>query len=255
MKNIMNKDTGIETYEASEERLVRNALYESLINCPIPTDQIQSNLGLFIDSKLLSRFLFFNEVYKLTIDIPGVITEFGCRWGQNLALLMALRGIYEPFNRHRKIIGFDTFDGFEEILAEDGNSDLMRVGNLSTTDGYFDYLDQILKNHEALDPLRHIKRFEIIKGDASEMLHKYLESYPETIFSLVYFDMDIYSPTRKCLDIIKPRLTKGSIIGFDEINDHDSPGETLALMESFGLNNISLRRHKYTSRVSYFVCE
>lgn len=168
---------------------------------------------------------------------------------------MALRGIYEPFNRHRKIIGFDTFEGFEEISEKDGGSDLMRVGNLSTTFGYFSYLEKILNHHEKLDPLNHIKRYEIIKGDAPKMLLSYLEDYPETIFSLVYFDMDVYTPTLQCLEIIKPRLTKGSVIGFDEINDHDSPGETLALIESFGLNKISLKRHKFTSRVSYFIYE
>ena len=38
--------------------------------------------------------------------------EFGVRWGQNLITLNNLRGIYEPFNHSRKIIGFDTFEGF-----------------------------------------------------------------------------------------------------------------------------------------------
>ena len=45
------------------------------------------------------------------------------------------------------------------------------------------------------------------------------------------------------------------MIGFDELNDPDSPGETLALMEVIGLNNISLKRFKYTSRVSYYIVE
>ena len=57
------------------------------------------------------------------------------------------------------------------------------------------------------------------------------------------------------LELIRPRLVKGSVLGFDELNDPDSPGETLALMETFGLNNIKLRRHRHTSRVSYFVVE
>ena len=63
----------------------------------------------------------------------------------------------------------------------------------------------------------------------------------------------IYEPTKKCLEAIKPRLVKGSILGFDELNDHDSPGETLALMEVFGLKNIKLRRLTITSRASYFI--
>ena len=78
---------------------------------------------------------------------------------------------------------------------------------------------------------------------------------PETIVSLAYFDLDLYKPTKECLDVIKSRLVKGSVIGFDELNDPDSPGETLALMETLGLNNIKLKRFKFSSRVSYFVFE
>ena len=70
-----------------------------------------------------------------------------------------------------------------------------------------------------------------------------------------YFDFDIYKPTKDCLDLIASRLTKGSVIGFDELNDPDSPGETTALMETFGLRNISLKRYRYASRVSYFIVE
>jgi hypothetical protein len=72
---------------------------------------------------------------------------------------------------------------------------------------------------------------------------------------LAYFDFDLYKPTKECLEAIKPRLTKGSVVAFDELNDPDSPGETLALMEVFGLENITLKRYPYASRVSYFIVE
>ena len=49
------------------------------------------------------------------------------------SLVFLLRGIYEPFNRHRKIIGFDTFTGFPSINIKDGKSDLMKKGQLSLT--------------------------------------------------------------------------------------------------------------------------
>ena len=41
--------------------------------------------------------------------------------------------------------------------------------------------------------------------------------------------------------------------GFDELCDSDSPGETKAVMEVLGLNNIKLKRFPITSRISYFV--
>ena len=57
------------------------------------------------------------------------------------------------------------------------------------------------------------------------------------------------------MELIKNRVTKGSVIGLDEVNDPDSPGETKALMKAFGLKNIKLKRFTIASRVSYFVVE
>jgi len=78
---------------------------------------------------------------------------------------------------------------------------------------------------------------------------------PAMSVSLAYFDFDLYEPTLKCLQAIRPRLVKGSVVGFDELNDPDSPGETLALMEAYGLNSVRLKRFPNASRVSYFVVE
>jgi hypothetical protein len=131
----------------------------------------------------------------------------------------------------------------------------MHVGHLKLPNNYSSYLEKIMNFHEEENPISHIKKFEICEGDATQELPNYLERNPETIVALAYFDFDVFEPTKKCLEAIKPRLVKGSVIGFDELNDPDSPGETLALMEVFGLNNIKLKRFPYTSRTSYFVVE
>jgi hypothetical protein len=251
----IKKDTDIKHYQNAQEIAERGSLMRLLRNTPIPEEQILENLGLFLDSKNLSRVLFMNHLYKKLVEVPGIIMEFGTRWGQNGALLSALRGIYEPFHRHRKIVLFDTFTGFPALTDEDGKSDLMRIGQLKTSDNYEEYLGQILTAHERLNPLSHITKFEICKGDATESLPKYFEKHPETIIGFAYFDFDVYAPTKHCLELIKPRLVKGSVVGFDELNDPDSPGETLALMAALGLPNVRLRRYRYTSRASYFIVE
>jgi len=253
---MVRKDlTEIKTYSSDQEIENRQKLLDLLKNCPIPEEQLISNLGLFLNSKNLSRILFMDHVFKIIVDVPGVIFEFGTRWGQNMALFSSLRGIYDPFNRHRKIVGFDSFTGFPEISRKDGKSDMMLKGNLTLTKDYFEYLTKIMEYHELENPLSHIKKYELIKGDASLEITKYFKKYPETILALVFFDFDIYKPTKKCLQVIKPHLVKGSVLAFDELNDPDSPGETLALNEVFGLNNIRLKRYKLTSRTSYFIVE
>lgn len=243
----------LETYASQEEVANRASLAHLLESSPIPTDQLLSNLGLFLESKNLGRLLFLDHLYRQIIDVQGVIMEFGTRWGQNLGVLAALRGIYEPFNRHRKIVGFDTFSGFPSVSQLDG--DKWQDGQLSVTERYATYLEKVLHVHEQANPLAHIKKFELCAGDAIAEVPRYLLAHPETIVSMAYFDFDLYEPTKACLEAIRPRLTKGSVVVFDELNDPDSPGETTALMEVFGLNAVRLKRFQYASRVSFFVVE
>ena len=245
-----------ELYSSTAEKDIRGAFAQHFRECPIPDADILNNLGLFLNSKNLSRILCMDHLYQQIVDVMGVVMEFGTRWGQNASLFAALRGIYEPFNRHRKIIGFDTFTGFPSLHAKDNlGCDVIREGGLATTDDYDKYLEQVMQFQEADNPLSHIRKFEIRKGDATMEVDRYLEGHPETIVALAYFDFDIYEPTKKCLEAIRSRLVKGSVLAFDELNDPDSPGETAALMEVFGLHNIRLKRYRYASRVSYFVVE
>lgn len=242
-------------YASSTENAARSKFVDVFKKSPLPDDAVLPNLGLFLNSKTLSRLLFMDFLYRQAIDIQGVIMDFGTRWGQNMSYFAALRAIYEPYNRHKKIVGFDTFDGFPSVSEKDGSSEMIEVGNIKVTDDYLPYLDEVMQCQEGDNPLNHIKKYEFMVGDACEKIYEYLEEYPETIVAMAFFDFDLYEPTKVCLEAIKPRLVKGSILGFDELNDHDSPGETAALMEVFGLNNIKLRRYRYASRVSYFIVE
>ncbi len=241
------------TYESSEEKQTLTEFTKAFRECPIPDDEILPNLGLFLTSKTLSRILFMDYIYKKIIDLQGIVIDFGTRWGQNASVFSALRGIYEPYNKKRKIVALDTFEGFLNISECDGDSELMKQGVDSVTENYSAYLNGIMSFQESHDPLSHIKRYEILEGDAVKKLDEYLLNNPETIISLAYFDFDLYEPTKKCLEMIKPYLVKGSGLGFDELNDHDSPGETIALRNIFNLNEIKLERYRYTSRTSYFV--
>lgn len=242
-------------YGSEHENSVREKFVNLFKNSPLPHDNILANLGLYLNSKSLSRILFMDFLYRQAIDVQGVIMDFGTRWGQNMSLFTAMRGIYEPYNKHKKIIGFDTFKGFPSISEKDGSSQMISKGNVSVTDNYLAYLSDILECQEQDNPLGHIKKHDFVVGDACKGIKNYLLEYPETIVAMAFFDFDLYEPTKECLEAIKPRLVKGSVLGFDELNDHDSPGETAALIEVFGLNNVRLKRYKFASRVSYFIVE
>jgi hypothetical protein len=240
---------------SNAEMALRNELKQLFKNCPIPEDEIQANLGLFLNRQSMARFLWIHELYQQIIAVPGVIMEFGVRWGQNLALFQSLRGIYEPYNYTRKVIGFDTFAGFEGTSAEDGHADIIADGSYSVTPGYEKYLEKILQYHEMESPVSHIKKHALVKGDAGKTAEQYIVDHPETIIALAYFNMDIYQPTVKALEAIRPRLCKGSVIGFDELNCPHFPGETTALMEVLGLDRYRLVRHPHNPYPAYLVIE
>jgi hypothetical protein len=240
---------------SSDEKELFRKFTEKLLATPIPQDELIQNLGLFLTSKSLSRILFFYEIYRLVLQTHGVIMEFGVRWGQTLSLLSALRGILEPFNRHRKIIGFDTFEGFQGLSSQDGQRCQCVDGSFSVAQNYDEILGEILRLQELINPMSHIIRYELVKGDARETVPAYFERHPETLVSLAIFDLDIYAPTKAALEAIKPHIFKGTVLVFDELSDEYFPGETLAVKEVLELRELRLQRFPMTARVSYCVIE
>jgi hypothetical protein len=240
---------------SQSEKELQRKFVELFKGAPLPDDEILPNLGLFLSSKSLSRVLFFYEIYKKILHTHGIIVEFGIRWGQTLSILSALRGIFEPFNRHRKIVGFDTFAGFKGMSDKDGALCKTVDGSFSVSENYEQYLETLLGLQEALNPIPHLKKFELVRGNAMETIPAYLKRQPETIVSLAIFDFDIYQPTRAALEAIKPHLFKGSVLVFDELADDIFPGETVALREVFNLADLKIERLPMTARVSYVVLQ
>ena len=240
---------------SSDEHKVRNRLLDLYKRSPIPEVEQPHHLGLFLNRQTMARILWMHELYSKIINVPGVIMEFGVRWGQNLALFESFRGIYEPYNYTRKVIGFDTFSGFAGVRPEDGTAPIVKEGTFSVTEGYEKYLAELLDCHEKGSPIPHIKKHELVKGDAAQTIEQYLDSNPETIVALAYFNMDIYQPTVKALEALKKVVTKGSVIGFDELNCPHFPGETRALRDAFGLDKYRLIKHPHNPYPAYLVIE
>lgn len=101
--------------------------------------------------------------------------------------------------------------------------------------------------------MESIKKFELVQGDATQTVHTYLDAHPETIISMAYFDFDIYKPTAECLKAIKPYLNRGAVIGFDEINDREWPGETAALREILGTSSFEIRHSTFRANSGYLI--
>ncbi len=255
-KGIEDKNLQMSFRASENERKMRADFYKLFKESPIPSEQILLHLPLYLSRHALSQMLFMHEMYQHILNVHGVVMEFGPRWGRNLALFQSFRGIYEPFNHSRKIIGFDTFEGFPSVdKTHDGGSELVNEGIFNVTANYHEYLEKVLTYHENESPISHLKKFEIVKGDVIKTLPAYLEAHPETIIAMAYFDLDLYQPTKMCLQAIKKHITRGTVIGFDELNYEHFPGETLAFREELGLDKHKVRRSINSGMASYIVVE
>lgn len=226
-------------------------LVKALKNTSIPDNEILANVGLFLNRSSLARVLFFQELYQQIINNHGIVIEFGVRWGQTLNIMSCLRSIYEPYNISRKIVGFDTFSGFVGSDTQDGGGDKTSTGAYSVSTGYEQELEAILQTQENLNPKANVKKFELIKGDVNKTLKPYLNQHPETMVSLVYFDMDLYQPTKFCLETILPYCHKNTLFAFDELCYTDFPGETIALREVFKDRQYEVIRSPISPQQSY----
>lgn len=233
----------------------RELLYRLFRERPMPDDQLLVSLGMYMRSSALTKILFINELYEQIVNVPGVIMEFGTWWGQNLVLYENLRSIYEPFNYDRRIIGFDTFEGYENISDKDQRSDIIKEGGYTVSHDYDEYLRELLNYHERENVLFYNNKHTVVKGDATETLDSFLTENPYTMVALAYFDMALYEPTKTCLTRLEKHLFNGSIVMLDELNAPDLPGETLALMDTWGLKKYRLTKSRFMPGRSYLKIE
>lgn len=230
----------------------RQKLLDLFRSRQISDEELMVNLALYMRSGALARLLFFNELYQKIVDLPGAIVEFGIWWGQSLVLFENLRAVYEPYNHARRIVGFDTFSGYQDIGEADTRSSTISEGVYGVPAGYETYLSALMEYHRQENVLPHICKYELIKGDAGQTSKQYFEDHPEALVALAFFDMALYEPTKKALEAIRPRLVPGSVIAFDELNNKDYPGETRAALEVLDLRDFTVQRSRFLPDRTYF---
>lgn len=204
----------------------------------------------------INKFLVKNEIFKKILNIHGSIVECGVFTGGGLMSWANFSSIYEPLNHTRKIIGFDSFEGFPDINNKDkinNNNPHLKRGELKS-DSYENILECV-SIFDIYRPIGHIPKTELVKGDAMKTISDYIEKNPYLIVSLLYLDFDLYEPTINAIKEFLPRMPKGSIIAFDELHQKSWPGETMALYDSIGIRNIKIERFYHYPQISYVILD
>ncbi|RCV48630.1 class I SAM-dependent methyltransferase [Marinitenerispora sediminis] len=234
MTSAGHRDQRLLPHESDRERTARERLTKLFETSPIPATYLIDHLGVYLRRHQVADLLAMDALYRMSQDVPGVVMEFGVLHGRHLAALTALRGIHDPYDPTRRIIGFDTFTGFTDVADIDRASPSATAGRFATAEGFPDHLREVLDAHESIEPLGHVQRTLVVEGDVRETVPRYLAEHPETVVALAYFDLDLYEPTRDVLAAIRPYLTRGSVVAFDEFAHPKWPGETAAVREALG---------------------
>lgn len=247
------------TFDSPEMNLARHSCKDIESYIYVEENFECSNLNIFnkleafprfTTKRSISRFLVKYEIYKKIIDINGVIIEGGVFNGAGLFTWAQLSNIFEPTNYNRKVIGFDTFEGFPSTNAEDDNFSK----NYAKGDLKGESIESIMKSVNRYNMerhLSHIPNIELVKGDFLLTSTEYLEKNRHLLVALLYLDFDIYEPTKKALEVFLPRMSKGSIICFDELNCENFPGETIAMLEMLDIKEYTLHRFPFDPWISY----
>lgn len=214
------------------------------------------NFEKYVRRQSLTRFIARYELFKLQMGIKGCIVECGVHHGAGLMAWAKLSAALEPYSLDRRVFGFDTFDGFPSIDAKDAggaaNRDL-KVGGFGTQLDTYAELQQLI---EAFDENRFLNQFEkvaLVRGDAAVTIPQFLQDEPSVLVSLLFLDFDLYEPTRVALQSFLPRMPRGAVLAFDEINNRWWPGETTAMLECLDLRRCEIRRFAFDPNISYVV--
>jgi hypothetical protein len=176
----------------------------------------------------------------------GVFRGFGTMtWAKLSAML-------EPENLTRRIYGFDTFAGFPSTSRQDANPVAMPVEGALCADSHAELLE-LIAEYDRDRFLGHIDKVHLVKGDVVQTIPKFLAEHPHLVVSLLFLDMDLYEPTKTALEQFVPRMPRGAVLAFDELDNPMWPGETTAVLDQLGIRNLRLERLDWDPYIAYAV--
>lgn len=230
--------------------------YEELFKqSPVSWQTKVENFPKYVRRQNLTRFLVLYEIFKKVLNVKGSVVECGVNHGFGIATWSKLSAILEPVNLTRRIYGFDTFEGFPGVSKEDISqaSKHVKIGDLAA-DSYAELMS-IAEINDSTRFLGHVPKVQLIKGNALATIPEFIQKQPHLVVSLLFLDFDLYEPTKVALEYFFPRMPKGAIIAFDELDNPLWPGETQAMLEFFDNKKLRIERLPFDPYVGYAVID
>ena len=209
--------------------------------------EYENNFYLSCDNTRLSKILSHYELFKLTHDLPGAIVECGVFKGASLVRFAGFRDLFgNPWSH--KIIGFDIFGEFPKTdFDEDQKYRENFINAAGSSSISVEQLQQVL-DHKGIG-----KNVELVKGDVTETIPKYLAENPHLKISLLNLDTDIYEPAVTILEHLYPRIVRGGVLIIDDYGTF--PGETKAVDDYFKDKPVKIRKFPFAMTPCYVIKE
>ncbi len=226
-------ESAVVSYSPADSVSARMEIFGLMNAYQASDDEKERSLGLFLRGSLLARIFAIADIYKRIVDIPGVIFDVGTWRGQTAVVCENLRAIFEPLHFNRRIVCFDTFEGYMGFSDKDKPTDLHRDGTyaLSGSD-YAEFLRRLLVLHEKSNAMGHNHgKHKVIKGDCRETIPQFFEQSPHEYVALAFFDVNSYEPTLQAFEQIWARLVPGGIVAFWQLTRNTIPAESRVYAE------------------------
>lgn len=242
-------------FRTTAEQQVGAKLREVFERSPDPFEKRLDNFPKYVRRQALTKTLAQYEIFKRAMPVKGSIVECGVLRGGSLFTWLHLSSILEPVNFTRRIYGFDTFEGFASVSDRDHGpaSTHVREGDLSAS--CYDELLDLIRVHDSNRLINHIDKLHLVRGDATKTIPEFVETHPHLVISLLYLDFDLYEPTRVALKQFLPRMPKGAVLVFDELDNPLWPGETRAAIDEIGLGRLRIERLDFDPYMGFAVLE
>jgi len=244
----------MKTLKTKEEALAGKRIAEIFDACPDALDVKLENFPKYARRKTVTRFLSLYEIFRRVLEVKGSIVECGVNRGFGLMSWSLFSAILEPANLTRRIYGFDSFAGFPTIHAKDKNRfQSPEVGGLKA--GSDAELHRLIEVFDTDRFLGHVEKVQLVKGDATKTIPNFLKTHQHLMVSLLFMDFDLYEPTKAALTHFVPRMPKGSVIAFDELDNPIWPGETQALLDTIGIGKLKIQRVPWDPYIGFATIE
>ncbi|HTQ40711.1 MAG TPA: TylF/MycF/NovP-related O-methyltransferase [Pirellulales bacterium] len=232
------------------EREATAAYARLFAESPDPLELKLAHFAKYVRRQDMTRLLARYEIFKRILPVKGSIVECGVYRGGGLMSWGNFSAILEPNNLTRRVYGFDSFAGFPQVSAQDATAArITRPGELAAD--CFGELQELIGAFDQNRFLGHVPKVELIRGDATETIPAFLKSHPHVVISLLFLDFDLYEPTKVALEHLLPRMPKGAVIAFDELDNPAWPGETLALLHQSGICPLRLERLEFDPYIGF----